>query len=120
LVANLNDRAVLSPLASALDGRRIELVVAGPGAATCHQLYFSPSEARYVGELMAEYLELGLPCDRDWLDAFRPVVPRLPDLFKHLNPALTICDRKVVIALQGSYENHLRAVRAAILRTTGL
>jgi hypothetical protein len=114
VVANLNERGIIAALAAALEDGRIELVVAGPGGASCHQLYFSPSEARYVDGLMAEYLELGFPCDRDWLTAFRPAASRLPDLCKHLNPELAICERQVLIVLQGSYENHLQAVRAAI------
>jgi hypothetical protein len=115
LAANLNERGIIAALAAALEDRRIELVVAGPGGASCHQLHFSPSEAKHVDGLMAEYLELGYPCDRDWLTSFRPVASRLPDLCKHLNPALATCERQVTIVLQGSYENHLRAVRTALL-----
>lgn len=115
LVANLNERGIIAALAAALEDRRIELVIAGPGGANCHQLYFSPAEANYVDGLMAEYLELGMPRDPHWLSTFSAFVPRLPDLCKHLNPALATCERQVVITLQGSYDNHLRAVKAALL-----
>jgi hypothetical protein len=79
-------------------------------------LQFCPAEAQYVEELMAEYLELGLPCDMQWFAGFEQLAQELPNLCGHLHQALPACERQVAIALQGSYENHLRAVQTALFR----
>lgn len=113
---NIAEREPLRALQTAFDGNSLELLVASPGVATSHQLDFMPSEAKYVTNLVEEYLELCLPHDRDWLSAFVPAASRLPRLVAHLNPRLAACERQVLLVLQGSSENHLRAVRTALLQ----
>jgi hypothetical protein len=116
VAASLTEGATLSALAEALSERQIELVGAGPGGATSHWLEFSANEAKYLDGLIAEHLDLCSPHNPDWLVSFSSVAPRLPGLCQHLNPALAGCTRHTVIALQGTCENHLRAVRMALHR----
>jgi hypothetical protein len=118
VVANLNERATVAALATAVNDRKIELVVASPGGLTSHWLLFSSSEAKYLDDLLAEYLDYCHACDPDWMEAFKRAIPRLPRLCHHLNPALLKCERHRVIVLQGSYDNHLRAVHTALRRRT--
>lgn len=118
VVANLNERATIAALTTAVHDRKIELVVASPGGLTSSWLLFSSSGTKYLEDLLAEYLEHGHPCDPDWLAAFNGPMQRLPRLSQHLNPKLLKCERHNVLVLQGSYENHLRAVHAALRRRT--
>ncbi|MGJ0223492.1 hypothetical protein ACQUZK_08840, partial [Streptococcus pyogenes] len=116
VVANLTERATLTALMDAVSKGRIELAMASPGGLTSHWLQFSPEESKCLDELLAEYHDLCLPHDEGWLTAFSSVVPRLPVLCQHLSPALAQCERHTAIVLQGTYDNHLRAVGAALDR----
>lgn len=118
VVANLNERATIAALATAVHDRKIELVVASPGGLTSHWLLLSSRETNHLADLLAEYLDYCHPCDPDWLTGFQGAIPRLPSLCRHLNPELIKCEEHRVIVLQGSYDNHLRAVHAGLRRRT--
>jgi hypothetical protein len=119
VVANLNERATIAALAEAVHERKIELVVASPGGLTSHWLLLSSGETEHLEGVLAEHLDCCHPLDSDWMEAFSPAITRLPRLCQHLNPGLIKCDRHSVIVLQGSYDNHLRAVKTALRRCAG-
>jgi hypothetical protein len=117
IVASLTERATLVPLEAALHHRRIELVIASPGGLTTHCLNFSSEEARHLQYLLDEYLDFCPAHDPDWLEAFTPIAPRLPELCTHLSPAIAQSERNTLLVLQGSYGNHLTLVRKALRQT---
>lgn len=120
LAVNLAERATVSALSAAVQKRQVEFFLAAVGGATSHSFYFSPSETKYVEDVLAEYLDLCPAYDPDWLDAFSAGVPCLPTMCAHLHPALEKCSRQTCIVLQGTYDNHLRAVRVALQRSIGI
>jgi hypothetical protein len=119
VVVSLTERATLATLVEAFQDGSIELVVAGPGGATSHWLQFTTDDASQLEGVIQEYLDLCLPHDPGWLFEFSSAVPRLPALCQHLNTALAECERQTIILLQGTADNHLRAVRTALKRSTG-
>ena len=116
LAVNLTDRSALRALESAVSDQAIELVLSGPGCATSHSLVMSSAEATSLEDLTAEYLDLALVHDRNWLFDFSAVVPNLPNLLSHMHPALARCERHTAIVLRGDYDAHLSALRTAVRR----
>lgn len=120
VAVNLADRAPLSALLESLGDNSIELLVASPGGTSTHRLKFSRAEAAHLEGLATEFLDIAPEKDPDWMHDFGGAVPRLPALCAHLTPTLYDCSRHLCLILQGSSEDHLRAVQLALRRSVGV